>query len=279
MTSASYRFRLGRFELLIVKDGSGGTRPLSDLVDDMPADLVGHEIFMEGGLMVVDTPEVRFLVDAGSGPYRGPRTHAAELAFEKEAITPCSIDTVLLTHGDPDHIAGLLTKEGELVYPQAHYVLHIDLWRALNSDPNAGLYFSGQAEAVRRLARLIEGRSTLLETEREIWPGIRAIPAPGHRAGHMIYRFASENEVLFHLGDAAFDPVFLERPELIISAEYRPEQAQATREAVARRASAEEALVVGSHFHVANVGRLEPLPHTKHFRWIPQPPGWGRQMD
>ena len=132
MTSASYRFHLGIFDILIVKDGTGGHRPVSDLVDHVPAELADREIFMEGGLMVVDTPDRRFLVDAGNGPNRGPRKYAAEVAFEKEGIPPQSIDTVLLTHGDPDHIAGLLSRTGELVYPNAHYVMHIDLWRMRN---------------------------------------------------------------------------------------------------------------------------------------------------
>ena len=273
MTSASYRFQLGDFELLIVKDGTGGRRPLLDLVDDLPEDLANHEIFMESGLMVIDTPDVRFLLDGGNGPYRRPRTHAAEHAFDEEGITPQSIGTILLTHGDPDHISGLLTKDGGLVYPNAHYVLNIDLWRALSSDPDSGLYFSGQADLVRRLADLIQGRSTLLEAEREIWPGVRAIPALGHRAGHTIYRFDSEGAVLFHIGDAAFDPIFLEHPDLVLPTEYKPKQASATRAAIARRLAVENALIVGSHFDVANVGRLKRSDEGPHYQWIQQSPG------
>lgn len=276
MASASYRFQLGEFELLIVKDGTAGQRPLSDLVDDLPHDLADHGIFMEGGLMVVDTPEMRFLLDAGNGPHRRSRTHMAETAFEEEGITPQSIDTILLTHGDPDHISGLLSKDGELVYPNAHYVLNIDLWRALSGDPDAGLCFAGQTDFVRRLADLIQGRSTLLEAEREIWPGIRAIPALGHRAGHTIYRFDSQGAILFHIGDAAFDPIFLERPELILPTEYKPTQARATRAVVARRLVTENALIVGSHFDVANVGRLERSADGDHYHWIQQSPGQSR---
>lgn len=223
--------------------------------------------------MVVDTADHRLLIDAGNGPNRGPRTHTAEDALEEEGITPESVDLVLLTHGDPDHIAGLLTKACALVYPSAQYVLHTDLWRALNSDPDAGLYFPSQMEFVGRLANAIQDRCTLIETEREVVPGIRAIPARGHRAGHTIYRLQSQGEVLFHIGDAAFDPLFLERPELVIGTEYRPEQARATREAIARRAMAEDALIVGSHFAVSNVGHLVQTEHPKRFRWAPRVPG------
>jgi len=272
MTSACYRFELGDFEVLVVKDGSGGARPLSDLVEDVPENLAGRDIFMEGGLMVVDTPGARFLIDAGNGPNRWPRTHAAEAAFEDEGIRTDSIDTVLLTHGDPDHISGLLTRDGALVYPNAHYVLHIDLWRALNSEPTAGLYFAAQAAFVHHLAARIEGRSTLLEAEREVWPGVRAIPARGHRVGHTVYRLSSQDNVLFHIGDAAFDPLFLEHPELVIPGEYKPEQACATRASIARRALAENALIVGSHFEVANVGRLEPTAEADTYRWVPWRP-------
>ncbi len=273
MARASYRFQLGEFELLIIKDGIAGQRRLSDLVDDLPEDLAHREIFMEGGLMVVDTPEMRFLLDAGNGPHRRPRMHLAESAFEEEGITPQSINMILLTHGDPDHISGLLSKDGELVYPNAHYVLNIDLWRALSSDPDAGLYFPGQAEFIRRLADLIQGRSTLLEAEREIWPGVRAIPALGHRAGHTIYRFDSQDAVLFHIGDAAFDPIFLEHPELVLPTEYKPAQAQMTRATLARRLVAENALIVGSHFDVTNIGRLKRSDESNHYQWIKQSPG------
>ncbi len=270
MTSASYRFRLGRFRILIVKDGTGSPRPLSDLVEDIPADLAGREIFMEGGLMVVDASGRRILVDAGNGPDRGPRRHAAEATFAEEGITPQSIEAVLLTHGDPDHIGGLLTKDGALVYPNAQYVLGTDLWRALKSDPDDGLYFASQAESIGKLASLLEGRSTLLEAEQEIWAGIRGIPAPGHRVGHTIYRFSSQDAVMFHIGDAAFDPLFLERTELVISKDFKPEQARATRERIARRAVAEGALIVGSHFEVTNVGRLEWKADAGRYRWVPK---------
>jgi len=268
--SACHRFRLGRFRILIAKDGTGDPRPLSDLVEEVPPDLFGREIFMEGGLMVVDAPEGRLLVDAGNGPSRGPREHAAEAAFAREDITADSITTVLLTHGDPDHIGGLLTGDGDLVYPNADYVLSTGLWQALRSDPRDGLYFPGQAESIAQLAPLIQDRCTLFDTENEIWPGIRGIPAPGHRAGHAIYRFSSQGALVYHIGDAAFDPLFLERPELMIPSEHRPEEARATRRWIARRAASENALVVGSHFAVANVGRLQSTSTENRYRWIPQ---------
>jgi len=268
LTSATHQRQLGEFRLLIAKDGSGGTRPLAELVDDLPSDLRDAQIFMEGGLMVIDTPKLRLLLDAGNGPNRGPRAHAAESAFAEHGVSPDAIDMVLLTHGDPDHIGGLLDSVGDLSYSRARYVLHEDLWNALTSAPTAGLYFPGQAEFVHRLATLIESRMILFDAPCAVTSGVQAVPAPGHRAGHTLYRFFSRGEALWHIGDAAFDPLFLERPELVIPAEYQPDVARATREALAQQASEEGAWIVGSHFRACDVGRLRPTGKTARFHWV-----------
>ena len=141
MSAASQRLRIGTFDCLLVKDGAGSHPQLSDYMDPLPDQLTTYEMFMEGGVMLVDAPEGRVLIDGGNGPTRGPRTHAAEETFAQEGIGPESIDTILLTHGDPDHIMGLLTPTGDPVYPHASYVLHRDLWDAWHAAPSSGLYF------------------------------------------------------------------------------------------------------------------------------------------
>ena len=269
MTSSFHGMRLGAFSLTIIKDGSGGRRPLTDLVAEIPEDLEDRRIFMEGGLMMVDTPGERLLVDAGNGPNRGPRRREAEAAFRDLGITPESIDTILLTHGDPDHISGLLDSHGRLVYPRAHIVLCADLWDAFRSEPEAGLYFAGQSHFLRTLTDRIADRVTCFGTEGEVRPGITAVPAPGHRTGHAVFRFESEDNVLYHIGDAAFDPLFLERTDLVVDMEYRPREARATRERLANRMSGEGAWIVGSHFDVSNVGTLARTDRANRFVWHP----------
>ncbi len=266
MSTASHRLRVGRFDCLIVKDGSAERPPLSQYMDPVPGELAAYEMFMEGGLMLVDAPDGRLLIDGGNGPTRGPRSHAAEEALAAERIAPESIGTVLLTHGDPDHITGLLTASGAPVYPNASYVLHRDLWDAWHAPPSAGLYFPEQEALVRRLASVVGDRCTRFDAEEEVFPGVRAVPALGHRAGHTAYLLESEGSRLLHVGDAAFDPVFLEFFSVPNVRDTEPGRGRDARRALVERAIDDDALVVGSHFRLPGVGRLEKIA-VDRARW------------
>jgi len=190
MNSASYRFQIGQFDCLIIKDGTEDSPPLSRYMQTIPNELEGHHINMLGGLMLIETNQSRILIDAGNEPGERGRTHFASMTFREVGLVPESIDTVLVTHGDPDHIGGLFTQRGELAYPNARYVLHQDLWDAWHARPNHGSFFANQATFVARLALLLAGRVETLRSETDVAPGIRAIPAPGHRCGHTVYLLA-----------------------------------------------------------------------------------------
>ena len=264
--NTTHRIELGSFTCLVIKDGSESRPRLSDYVASPPDELKDRSLYMLGGVMLVETPEGRILIDAGDGPHRGPRTHEAEVALQEAGVDPQSIATILLTHGDPDHIGGLLTREKNLVYPNARYVLHRELWDAWQAPPSAGLYFPQQEPFVRRLAEHIADRSDLFDTEEQVRPGITAIPALGHRAGHSAYLLEADAERLLHIGDAAFDPLFLEHTDLINAHDTRPEEARDSRRMLVRRALAEEAIVVGTHFEPPGAGTLQEVG-TDRYSW------------
>jgi hypothetical protein len=77
-------------------------------------------------LLVVDTPADRVLVDTGFGDVLGPSSGQFPWMvqnLERAGIPAESITMVIITHIHLDHVAGIVTKSGEHVFPKARYVV------------------------------------------------------------------------------------------------------------------------------------------------------------
>ena len=134
--SKFYRFKLGEFEITTISDSEAfidGPFPLigananeADVHALMRDNLLPERKYQPGfSPTIVNTGKQIILIDAGNGANGFvPRPNGGWLRAQLEpaGFKPEDIDIVLLSHGHPDHIGGII-EEGKPLFPNARYVI------------------------------------------------------------------------------------------------------------------------------------------------------------
>jgi glyoxylase-like metal-dependent hydrolase (beta-lactamase superfamily II) len=282
MNSETYRFYVGTFECIAVSDGTFAYPDQSFFINAPKEQLkqVLHEHNIQAGeimapwtCLLINTGQHRVLVDTGGGAGLVPSVGKLLPSLQAEGIETAEIDTVILTHGHPDHIGGNTDADGKPAFPNARYSMWKDEWEFWTSDPDLAQLQVGEnlKQLMLALARKnlppIQGQLDLVERETEILPGIRAIAAPGHTPGHMALAIFSDSEQLLYISDAVLNPIHLERPEWYPAFDLAPEQAMATRRQLLARVAAEKALVITCHFPFPGLGHV--IQKGEAWHWQP----------
>jgi glyoxylase-like metal-dependent hydrolase (beta-lactamase superfamily II) len=102
----------------------------------------------------------------------------------------------------------------------------------------------------------------------EVAPGIHAVAAFGHSAGHMAYHLESEGQRLLLWADTTGHyAVSLQRPEWHVGVDDDKEAAVATRKRILDMAATERLWVIGHHMPFPAVGSVERT--ADGYRWLP----------
>ena len=289
MNNQTFRFKTGKLECFAVSDGTltyappTFPPPATLLFANAPRErleevLVEHDTQTKQWAewtspyicLVVNTSDHLVLVDTGAGGL-APSTGRLLQNLRAEGIAPEDIDTVILTHGHPDHIGGNTDAEGKLTFPNARYAMWKDEWDFWTSEQAEQRLDEHVRELLLKFARKnlppIQGQVDLFDREVEIVPGIRAVAAPGHTPGHMGLEISSQGEQLLCMSDAVIHPIHLEQPEWYAAVDFDFKQVLATRRHLLDRAASCKALVLAFHFPFPGLGRA--VQKGEGWQWQP----------
>jgi glyoxylase-like metal-dependent hydrolase (beta-lactamase superfamily II) len=281
-----YRFKLGGFDVATIMDSKvirpgltpafGGEAHADEVkalaaANHIEADRYEHPFTPT----VVNTGKELVLFDTGCGSLsveherlkgRLPPGHlVARMA--QAGYQPEDVDVVVLTHGHPDHIGGL-TKGGQVVFPNARYVIgaaEFDFWHKGENVREARKF---NRELYVKIVVPLANRATFIKPGDEVVPGIAAVDAFGHSPGLLAFHIESEGKRLLAWADTCNHYVVaIQRPDLQLDVDDDKEKAVATRKRILDMVATEGIPVAGFHMPSPGLGYVDRA--GGNYRWVP----------
>jgi glyoxylase-like metal-dependent hydrolase (beta-lactamase superfamily II) len=276
-----WRYRIGAFEMTVIADSEAfidGPYPLigANAAEDEVRRLMRESLLPETKYQpgfspaIVNTGRELVLLDTGNGENGFvPRPAGGWLAQElaPAGIRPEDIDIVVLSHGHPDHVGGLM-EGGKPLFPNARYVIgqvEYDFWAPEGKHTGDLEKF---AVVFRANTKAIADRFTFLKPGDDVVTGIRAVEAYGHTPGHLNFLIESEGKAIYFWGDCAHHQVAsLARPEWHCVFDVDAEQGAVARKRVYDRLATDRLPVIGYHMPFPSVGYVERAGPSA-YRWL-----------
>ena len=269
---STHRFRLGRFDCIVIEEGVYEHGTTDFLFSDPPPEVLESKLLQYGvsgnpipipiHCLIVRTDENTVLIDTGLGPIASkmkPATDAGKCLghLESIGIHPPDIDTVILSHLHLDHIGGISTPRGKPLFPKARVVISKKEWEtAMSLD-----------HWCREKLLTVEDRITTFQPYEEIVPGIKGLPASGHTPGHSIFTIRYGHEELVYIADVLAHPLHVEMPEWTMNHEANRKRAVSTRFKILDRACKTGVLIHACHLSYPGLGRI--VKEKKIWQWQP----------
>ena len=275
-----YRFKLGNLTVTQVHDGVN-RRPVDGFVRNAPLPEVQaalaeqmqptDTLTIPFTITFVETPTGLVVFDAGTGGQLSPTAGQMAANMRAAGLDAANVRAVIVSHFHGDHITGLTTAQNERVFPNAEVIVPAAEWAWWTDQGNATRSPEGQRGTFAAVARRFapyQGKVRQVAGDAEVWPGIRAVAAPGHTPGHTLYHVADGSEQFMFLADVTNRPeVMMRRPDWQIVFDFDGDAAAATRRRILDRAAADRIRVSGYHFPFPANGYV--AREGQGFRFVP----------
>ena len=265
-----FRFRIGTLDAAALKDGDidaandGKTFGVGQPTDQVAALLAAAKqptdvLHLSIQPLLVRSGTRILLFDTGAADASFARAGRLPASLRAAGVEPSQVTDIFLSHRHPDHVGGLLTREGALAFPNATVHLSAPEWEALKGDRDAAA-----------LVAAITPKVATFQPGAAILPGVvTAVAVEGHTPGHSAYEITSGDERLLYIGDTVHHfVVSVQRPEWTVQYDENAPLAQTHRRALLQRAADDKLRVYAVHFPFPGLGHIEAQGDS--FVWVPE---------
>lgn len=277
-----YRITVGDIEVTALSDGTIDFpmdtllvgNPSSEIraaykraFQELPAETSMNQFLINTGSKIV-------LVDTGAGAFFGPTLGNTVASLRAAGYGPEQVDEVVITHMHADHTGGLVQNEQRTFTNAVVRIARADLDFWMNPANEAKAPEGVRASfnvAQKALAPYIEaGKLEPFDGQTVIAPGISAVPAAGHTAGHTYYAVESKGEKLLIWGDVVHSAaVQFKDPSVRIAWDSDEHAAKNAREKVLADAARGGYLIAGAHLPFPGLGHVTRAVGDKGYIFVP----------
>jgi glyoxylase-like metal-dependent hydrolase (beta-lactamase superfamily II) len=248
-----YRFKIGALDAIALFDGQNpvpndnkvfgvGLTPQAVAAPLTAAGQPADPIMLEIHPLLVRNGARTMLFDTGLGAGKGQLMQSLQTA----GVDPASITDVMISHGHPDHVGGLVA-DGALAFPNAAIRMSEAEWASMRANPE-----------MADLVRVITPKVQAFRPGDEVAPGVEAQDTAGHTPGHVAYLIADGQNQLLYTGDLMHHWVLsVEHPDWTVGYDNDPVAGKKARldQITALRASG--AHIYAYHFPFPGLGKIQ----------------------
>ncbi|WP_286897693.1 MULTISPECIES: MBL fold metallo-hydrolase [Sphingobacterium] len=283
--SGYFKFQLGQLHLAVITDGvieieniqpmfapNIEKEKLKNFLDENR--LLGDKLELAGNILLVMNGERNILIDTGSGALLSPSTGKLIENLKNLGITPQDITDIVFTHAHPDHIGGVVDKDGKLVYENADYYIsetEYNFWMSDEPDFSKGTknqFSDFEIQFARDHFKPIGTKLNFYLDEADLFGFLKLEHAPGHTPGHTVITISSEREELVHIADTFQHIMLIEHPEWGNQIDSDFELAVKTRKAVLEKLASTKQLLFADHLPFPGLGFIERNENS--YRFVPK---------